>query len=371
MNEKNTVHDHNTLCIADTIDALSIEGKVAQLFIVNPESLMQSEATLYDCDSEMEKVLSSLNLGGMLYFGRNLLEPYQIRSFINKTQLIAKSNHGIPLFQCVDEEGGLVSRVANRKEFNVLNVGDPQSLGRSGDTKKIYESGRYVGEYLADLGFNVDFAPCADVLTNPNNTVIGNRAYGSAPNVVADSAMAFAQGLMFNNVIPSFKHFPGHGDTSDDTHYGYAYSNKSLDDLFVCDLIPYIDGIKMGIPMIMVGHVSYPSVLSGNEPASLSRFFITDILRDRLEYDGLIITDSLKMKAISDMYSPEEAAILTVEAGADIVLRPIAFWPAYNGLVDAVKSGRIKEKRIDESLKRILKVKRLYIDKCSKVNLVE
>ena len=348
--------------INDTLESLSIESKVAQLFIVSPEILMQSEMTLYDCDSEMERVLSSLDLGGLLYFGRNLVEPQQVRNFISKTQSIASSNHGIPLFQCIDEEGGLISRVANREAFNVVNVGEPLDLGRSGNADKIYESGLYIGRYLADLGFNVDFAPCADVLTNPDNTVIGSRAYGCDPYSVAPAASAFARGLMDCGIIPSFKHFPGHGDTSDDTHYGYAFSNKTLDELYACDIIPFIEGIKMGVPMIMVGHVSYPNVLNDDEPASLSRFFITDILRERLGYSGLIITDSLKMKAISDKYPPEEVSVLSIEAGADIVLRPIEFWPAYYGLVNAVKTGRIAEKRIDESLRRILIAKKTFID---------
>ena len=214
-----------------------------------------------------------------------------------------------------------------------------------------------VGKYLSELGFNVDFAPCADVLTNPNNTVIGNRAYSDDPHVVSEFANAFAKGLSIKKIVPALKHFPGHGNTDGDSHEGYVFSNKTINELYDCELIPFCEGIDDDIPMVMIGHIALPSVTGSNEPASLSKMIITGLLRDELKFDGVIVTDSLKMKAISEAYSSTDAAVKVLEAGADMILRPESFYEAYAGIVKAVKIGVLTEKRIDESLRRILKLK--------------
>lgn len=344
------------------IENLTVEEKVAQLFVVTPESLVKRDETVFECDQELTSILDAFFIGGILYFGRNLSDPEQVKEFLRKTQDVSYKRYGVPLFQCVDEEGGDVSRVANRSAFNVENIGYPSELAKSVDPHVVFEKGAYVGRYLLDLGFNVDFAPCADVLTNAKNTVIGNRSYGSDPDQVAKLSVAFAQGLLSSHVIPSFKHFPGHGDTEGDSHFGYAYTEKNIEKLFKCELIPFILGIENNIPMIMVGHISLPNVTGNNEPATLSHQIISELLRKQLGFEGIIITDSLKMKAISEAYTSDEAAIKVLEAGADMILRPIDFYDAYYGVINAVKTGRVTESRINQSLRRIFKTKLLYIN---------
>lgn len=343
------------------ITKMSIKEKIAQLFITNPEALINGEEPVREVSVRLREAFSTTPIGGLLYFSKNLSSPRQTKRLLDDTQVFSATKTGLPLFQCIDEEGGWVARIANSSSFCVKNIGPAAEFGKTGDEKLVREKGSYVGRYLADLGFNVDFAPCADVLSNSRNTVIGTRAYGSDPHIVANMALAFAQGLSQSGIIPVFKHFPGHGDTEGDSHLGYAFSNKTMDDILQCEMVPFVKGIEEKIPMIMVGHISLPNVTKNEEPASLSRQIITDLLRNRLGYDGVIITDSFMMKAISNIYSSEEAAVRVLEAGADIILRPMDFFEAYNGVIHAVNSGRIAEKRIDESLRRVLLVKEMII----------
>ena len=350
---------NNKQDFSNIIKSMSIEEKVAQLFITTPESLAKRDETFTKFDSELEKALSSVPIGGLIYFGRNLTNPQTTSELLNKTQSYSSDLTGLPLFQCIDEEGGRISKVANNSSFGEKNIGPAFELGKTKDTNYVTEKGQEVGHYLSKLGFNVDFAPCADVLSNPKNEVIGNRSFSSNPNTVAELALAFAKGLLTENIIPSFKHFPGHGNTDADSHFGYAYTNKTLSELYECELIPFEKGISEGIPMIMIGHISLPNIVNTNEPASLSEEIITSLLRNQLGFDGVVITDSLKMNAISAIYTSKEAAIKAIVAGSDIILRPADFYEAYYGVIDAVKSGILKESRIDESLQRIFKVKSL------------
>ena len=344
--------------VENIIKQLSIEEKVAQLFITTPENLVRKDKPVVNCDKVFEQSIMSVPVGGILYFGRNLVSPYQTKEMLRKTQNASLEAVHIPLFQCVDEEGGDISKVANNDSFGVKNVGTPRDLARTGSTTIVKGAGAYIGAYLSELGFNVDFAPCSDVLTNEKNTVIGNRSFGNVPGVVTEMSQAFADGLISKNIIPAFKHFPGHGATEGDSHLGYAYTNKTLRSLKECELIPFTKAIEMNYPMIMVGHISLPNATTEDVPASLSKEIITGLIRNQLGYEGVIITDSLKMKAISDVYSPKEAALKVLDAGADLLLRPIDFYEAYSGVVEEAKLGRLSEKRINESLKRVLRLKK-------------
>jgi len=340
------------------IGRLTIEEKVAQLFITTPESLTRSDDPVLSCNYELEEALRAVPIGGILYFGRNLADKNQTKELLKKTQQVSIVRTGIPLFQSVDEEGGYISKVANNEAFGVRNIGTPTDLAKGNDLKIIRESGAYVGDYLSELGFNLDYAPCADVLTNEKNTVIEDRSYGSDPVIVANMAAAFAEGLLSKKILSSYKHFPGHGDTAGDSHKGYVYTNKTLKQLYECDLIPFIKGIEMGVPMIMVGHISFPNIIENDDPASLSKKIITELLREELGFDGVIISDSLKMKAVSESYTSKDASLKVLEAGADLILRPIDFYSAYEGIVEEARAGSLSEDRINESLRRILKLKR-------------
>lgn len=226
-----------------------------------------------------------------------------------------------------------------------------------GDVNQAYLEGSEIGKHLHDLGFNMDFAPVMDVLTNPDNPVMHGRTYGNDPLKAAQFALAFGKGLLEQDVLPVYKHFPGHGDTAEDSHEGYTYSNKTLDELLACELIPFQDAVDDKMPLIMASHIALPNVTNSQLPATLSPDILTGILRYRMGYQGLIVTDSMEMKAITSRYSSTDATGGTISAGADLILMPENFQSDYWTLVEKVKSGQISEDRIDESVRRILRVK--------------
>ena len=219
---------------------------------------------------------------------------------------------------------------------------------------------------MEELNFNVDFAPVADIFSNPENTVIGDRAFGSDAELVAEMVPMAVKGLQSEGVLATLKHFPGHGDTAEDSHSGYARSYKSLDELENCEFLPFRTGIEANTSFVMMGHISLPNVLDDQTPVSLSHEIVTDILRKKLQFSGIIITDALNMGAIAQNYSSGEAAVMAVEAGVDMLLMPADFQTAYEGLINAVYEGRVSEERIDESVLRILQVKRKMREMSSK-----
>ena len=277
-------------------------------------------------------------------------EATSIRKAIDNLQNISK----IPLVIAVDEEGGSVSRVAGAGLAD--DVGDMSEIGSTCDPEKAKEAGTTIGTYLSQFGFNVDFAPVADVVS-AENAVIGNRSFGSDPNVVGTMVAAEVQGLQESGVSACLKHFPGIGDTTTDTHDEKAVSEKTLEDMQQTDLPAFQSGIDAGADFVMVSHMSLPNVVGDDTPCSLSGAVINDLLRNQLGYDGIVITDALDMSAITDSYSSAEAAVKAIEAGADMLLMPENFEEAYQGVLDAVQNGTISEDRINESLKRIYRVK--------------
>lgn len=230
-------------------------------------------------------------------------------------------------------------------------------VGSRGDSQEAYEVGSRIGAYLKDLGFNMDAAPDTDVLTNPENEVVRYRSFGSDPQLVARMAQEELKGLNDQGIIGLYKHFPGHGGTTADSHEGYAYVSETLDELKNGALVPFQSGIDSGIRVIMVSHISCPNVTGDNTPATLSRMLITDILRNEMGFDGMVITDALDMGAITEQYSSDQAAVAALNAGADMLLMPEDFQTAYQGVINAVNSGTLSEERIDESVRRILKIK--------------
>ena len=211
--------------------------------------------------------------------------------------------------------------------------------------------------FLYDLGINMDNAPDADVLSNPQNTVVRDRSFGSDCEVVSEMALAELRGLESQGVIGLLKHFPGHGATAGDTHEGYAYTDASLEEMMANELVPFADGIEAGVDVIMVGHISCPKVTGDDLPASLSEKMTTQILRQEMGYDGFLITDAMNMGAVSENYSSSEAAVAAIRAGIDMILMPQDFQQAYEGILNAVESGELTEERIDESLRRITALK--------------
>lgn len=262
----------------------------------------------------------------------------------------------VPFFS-VDEEGGVVARIGNNPNFGVDQFGPMWDIGQSQDSQQAYDVGKTIGTYLHDYGFNMDMAPDADVLSNLNNTVIGTRSFGSDPQFVSQMVHAEVEGFQSTHVEPVIKHFPGHGGTLGDTHEGFAYTDKSLDQLKECELIPFQNEINQGIQMIMVSHISVPNVLGDNTPSSLSSVMVQDLLRDQMHFDGIVITDGLDMGAIVNAYDSATAAVMAIQAGDDILLMPENFSLAYQGVLDAVNQGVISKDRIETSVRRILRYK--------------
>ncbi len=340
------------------VDEMSVEEKVGQMFIVRADTLEEDVAVdigVSWVDEDMKQTLVDYPVGGVIYFANNCYDPDQLSSLSDDLQ----ASSDIPLFIAIDEEGGSVARIANNPEFGVEGYDSMLSIGNTGNTDNAEEVGETIGAYLSEYGINLDFAPVADIFTNPNNTVIGNRSFGTDAETVSSMVSACIDGFHSQNIMTCLKHYPGHGDTSGDTHTGYVQVTKTWDELLDEELIPFIDNLDK-TDMIMAAHLTLPNVTSDGLPASLSKELLTDKLRGELGYDGVIITDSLLMGAVADNYSSAESAVKVVNAGADIILMPYSLSSAYNAVVKAVNDGSIPEERINESVTRILSLKEKY-----------
>ena len=311
---------------------------------------------LLELDDSAIKQIESIQPGGVVLFGENIDTVEQIRSFIDTVQ--AESN--LSPFISIDQEGGVVQRIKKTSKINATNIPQMFDIGKTGDTDLAKQVGNVIGTELSVFGFNMDFAPDCDVFSNPKNTVIGHRSFSDDPNIVADMSIALSEGIKQSGLIPVCKHFPGHGDTISDTHVGFAVSNKTLDELYETELIPFKAQIENGADMIMVAHISLPEINGDKTPATLSSKIVTDLLRDDLGFDGVAITDSMSMGAITENYSTSDATVMAVKAGMDMILMPNDPIKAYNSLIEAVKNNEISEERINESVLRILKLKCKY-----------
>lgn len=341
----------------DILLTLSLEEKVAQLFIILPEQLIGNVNRVTAAGDITREAINKRPVGGIIYLSSNLISPQQTKTMTNNVQEYSMERLNVPMFLCVDEEGGQVTRLAGKEGFNLPIFDNMSVIGSQGITDKAREIGESIGQYLYDLGFNTDFAPVADVLSNPQNQVVQYRSFGDDPEIVKEMTNAVSHGLASQKILSAYKHFPGHGDTTEDTHQGYAYSNKTKEELYQCELIPFINGIENDVPFIMVGHISFPNIVGDNTPASLSKTMVKDLLIDELHYTGIIITDALNMSAISQEYASAQAAVKALKAGVDMLLMPADFNTAYEGVLSAVKSGEISEERINESVYKILKTK--------------
>lgn len=335
------------------LSEMTLEEKVYQMFIVTPEAL-----TGYDVVNASTSItkgkLEQYPVGGLIYFADNIEEKEQTSDMLHNTTASALELQGMPIFLCVDEEGGRVVRVADNEKMGVENVGPMSEIE---DKSQAYAAGKDIGTYLNELGFTVNMAPVVDVLTNEGNAVIGDRSFGSDPLLVKKYGDAYSDGLHSQNILSVYKHFPGHGATEGDTHEGYAYTNKTYDELKATELVPFADAEESGIDMVMVAHIAVPNVTGDNTPCTLSYKMVTEILRGDLGYTGLIVTDGMNMKAITDNYSSKEATVKAIQAGVDIVLMPEDFAGAVAGVLEAVENGDITEERINESVLRIIKKK--------------
>lgn len=334
------------------LDSMTLEEKIYQLFIVTPEQIT-GVGTVIRSGETTRKAIETYPVGGIVYFAANLIDREQTITMISNIQSYSK----LGLFISVDEEGGLVARVARNKEMGTTAFPAMGKIGKSGDTGEAYQVGYTIGSDIAALGFNLDFAPVADVNSNPRNPIIGTRAFHSDPEIAAQMVEACVKGFGESGVLCTLKHFPGHGDTSTDSHYGEAETSKTLVELMECEMLPFISGIEAGAPFVMVGHITAPNVTDEPVPATLSHDIVTGLLRGELGFEGLIITDSMLMQAITDQYSAGDAAVKALQAGVDIILMPQNLTEAVTGIQDAITSGELTEARINESVLRILETK--------------
>ncbi|MDR2939505.1 MAG: glycoside hydrolase family 3 protein [Clostridiales bacterium] len=323
------------------LESMSIEEKIGQLFIY----ALQNEG--YEFTDGMARGLTRYKPAGVILFSEKVGTSGQVIKLIEELKRHSK----IPLFVSTDEEGGRVSRVGKLFEM---------PIGPAGETKSAEEAfgrGAEIGRRLLSLGFNMDLAPVADINSNPQNTVIGDRAFSASADKAAEYVSAFINGMHSEGVLSVIKHFPGHGDTVEDSHQGAAVFKYGKDRLFSSELKPFIKGIEAGADAVMVGHISAPNITGDSLPATFSPVMVTQILRGELGYDGLVITDAMNMGAVTNYYGPGEAAILALEAGVDIILMPADMEIAYEAVMGAYKQGRLSEGRINESVLRALKVK--------------
>ena len=350
---------------AELLAEMTLREKVGQLFLVRPDALdpALSQQTIDDADvsgvtevsETMAAFLEEYPVGGVVLFGKNITDEVQLRGLIAGLQ----QSSPVPLLIGIDEEGGVVARLANSPGFDLPRYESAAAVGAQG-TDAVRAMSAEIGAYLAGYGINLDFAPVADVNTNPDNPVIGTRAFSSDPQEAADCVNAAVEGFSRAGVLCCLKHFPGHGDTAGDSHDGTVYTEKTMEELRACEFLPFEAGIRAGAPLVMVGHIAAPNAVEGEEsdlPATFSRALITDVLRDELGFAGVVVTDSLAMGAITETYTPGEAAVLALQAGADLLLMPAGLAQAYDGVLAAVEDGRLTEERIDESVARILALK--------------
>ncbi len=349
--------------VSDVLSKMTLKEKIGQMFIVCTDSLdFNAETKVSD---KMRQKLKEYTPGGVIFFSYNLKNRDQVKTMIADIQ----ATQEIPLFISVDEEGGSVARIANSKNMKTTKFPSMSEIGKTGDSKNAYNVGETIGKEIKELGFNLDFAPVADINTNTENTEIGNRSFGSDAKTVSEMVAQEVKGLQAQGVSSTLKHFPGQGECGEDTHKGYVNLNETIDRLRDVEFQPFESGISAGADMVMMSHVAVSQVTGKETPASLTKLMVNDILREELQFDNVIITDAMNMKVITKFYDADQAAVMAVEAGNDMILMPDNFEQAYEGVLEAVKDGTLSESQIDESVSRILavKIKRGILPESSKL----
>ena len=352
--------------IDNAVRRMPLEQKVGQLFVATVwgKSATEEHPTnlaRYGVATPAE-VVERFHVGGVIYFNNsgtdNVDSPAQLARFSNGLQRAAlRSGPRLPLIVAIDQEGGNVTRV----EAPATEHPSAMAIGAGRSERDARTSAAVNGRELRAMGINQNFAPVADVNSNPLNPVIGARSFSSDPDLSARLVTAqiggFQDGRSSETVSSSAKHFPGHGDAATDSHTGLPRIDRSAEQWRAVDLPPFRAAVAAGIDSIMTAHIQFPSLDPSGVPATLSRPILTDLLREELGFDGLIVTDALGMQGVREMFDDAEIPVMALEAGVDQLLMPADFPLAYDSVLDAVRSGRISESRIDESVRRVLKQK--------------
>lgn len=366
------------------IDKMTLEQKVAQLFVVSPETLTGVDSVQYAGDMTYQ-ALQDYPVGGIVFAKDNIDSSSQFGTMTDNLQSYSEDISGLPLFLAAAEEGGNASVLGNNDNLdeyyensysddgsdyssssaNSVHSGAPSmsEIGRKDDSTNAYEAGKSIGSLMSAYGLNLDLAPVADVLSG-NSTGIGDRTFGTDAQTVSDMALEVIRGIQEEDVNAAMKYFPGYGAASSNMS-GFPVINSSLDELKKKEFLPYSNAIAQGLDFVMVGHISVPNVTGDDTPASLSEKMISEVLRKDLGFKGIVMTDYLNDKTIVKNYGAADAAVKAIQAGADLLLEPDDLEAAYEGVLKAVKKGDITEDRLDESIYRILRVKLSMQDESS------
>jgi len=327
------------------INKLTIQEKIGQMLILGIDT--------NHITSQIKEVIAKYKIGGVILYKKNFSTYKEMIELIQQLKEINKENK-IPLFIGIDQEGGRV----NRMPKEILNLPSANKIAVKGGKEAVENSGRILGELLKKSGYNIDFAPVLDIKRFKDNHAIGDRCYGENAEEVIRYGIPVMKELEKQGIIPVVKHFPGHGATSKDSHYFLPVINKLKDE----DMKPFEEAIRQGTDAILIGHFLIKSITK-NYPTSLSREFVTKYIRKKYRYNGLIITDDLKMRAIRFIYGTDLAVRKAFQSGCDVIMLK------YNSkeerriidnIVTLVEKGKIKESRINKSIKRIIKVKEKY-----------
>lgn len=342
-----TTEDVVSELVDKTMAEMSLHDKVCQMMFVTPEGLTGTDDVMVAGDAT-KQALQAYPVGGIIYFANNFDNVDQTSDMISNTQSYSK----IGLFIATDEEGGRVNRIMDT--LGTTYIG-PMYDYKDDGPDAAFENAKTIASDMSALGFNLDFAPVADVWSNPDNTVIGDRAYSDDYAQAAELVGSAVKGFQDGGVICTLKHFPGHGDTAEDSHYSSAYVNRTKAQIMADEMQPFRTGIDAGAELVMVGHLIVPDI--DELPSTLSYKIATEMLRGDMEFDGVAITDSMEMESIADNYGVADSAVMAVQAGMDMLLQPADLAVAVNAIVTAVQNGDITEPRIDESVRRILTLK--------------
>lgn len=333
--------------VDETLAGMTLHEKVCQMMFVTLEELTGEDGVTVAGDATRQ-ALENYPVGGIVYFAKNLESQDQVKEMIDNSQ----KDSSIGLFVATDEEGGVVNRLMDT--VGTTYIGSMYYYKDDGD-ETAYENAYTIANDMSALGFNLDFAPVADVWSNPDNTVIGERAYSDDYAQAAELVGNAVKGFNDGGVMCTLKHFPGHGDTAEDSHYSSAYVHRTKEEIMADEMQPFRSGIEAGAEFVMVGHLIVPDI--DEVPATLSYKIATGILRDELKFEGVAITDSFEMESIADNYSVDDAVVMSVKAGMDMILQPKDMASAVNSIEQAVADGELSEDRIDESVRRILTLK--------------
>lgn len=339
--------------VEEKISTMTLEEKVGQMMFYGVNGT--------NVDDKVVNLFEDQHAGGIILYGyRNFWGSSLDNNvkYVNSIKKANRQNSDIPLFIGFDEEGGSMSQLPQE----LMRTPSKGELGNTNDSSLASGIGAGTAKKLKLLGINTDFGTVLDINTNKNNPIIGVRSYGSTKEKVTEFGINELKAIQNEGVIPTVKHFPGHGDTEVDSHLGLPSLNHDLNRLKSTELVPFQAAIDNGVDMVMTAHIMLPQI-DKEYPATMSKKILTDLLRDEMGYKGVIITDDLEMQAISKNWDLGEAAIKSVEAGADILLVCHTIenqQKVYNAVVQGVNDGKIDENRIDESVRRILRLKYQY-----------